>query len=416
VQVSSEARAEYLGTAKCSLRGSFFAPVRHATLLGDVLVVSRKPGTAEATLRIHGAEVEHDAFRVAVIDQSGTPIVRLRLAESKEAARWAEMLRAATAFSLTVPKMLSLTRVQLEQLKANQGSSGISEEQVRKLEEEIQEKENEMDLLVRELEGFKEVPKMLSLTRRQMAELEAASAAKEERIAQLQKELDGQVDEGMVTLSQQQVEELEAEAATKAAQVADLEQQVEGLQALPKQLSLNRRQVAELEAKAMQKDDQLAELQTQLGKMQDIPKLLSVKRREVCQLEAVAEEKEKHIAELKGQLDGFGEVAKMKELTDAQIQELQAATAKKEAEMEALKAQFTQELSKRPVRYVGIPVSTMVQPHSPVHRLPVAPVLGAGSPAGMTRWGASIQMVRQRTAAKVVRSPTKSVPPASIGA
>jgi len=340
---------------------------------------------------------------------SGQPIVRLRLYESKEAARWAAALRQAASFSLTVPKMLSLTRHQLEQLKANQGSSGYSEDQVRQLEEELTQKENEMEFLVRELEGFKEVPKMLSLTRRQMAELEAASAAKEERIAQLQKELDGQCAEGMVTLSQQQVEDLESEAAAKSAKVADLEEQVQGLQALPKQLSLNRRQVAELEAKAMQKDDQLAELQTQISQMQDIPKMLSIKRREVGQLESVAEEKEKQIAELKGQLDGFSEIAKMRELTDQQIQELQEATRKKEEEMEALKSQFVQELSKRPVRYVGIPVSTLT-PRAP------APIVAVAKPAGMTRWGASIQMVRQRAATKVVRSPTRLAPPQAVGA
>jgi hypothetical protein len=196
-----------------------------------------------------------------------------------------------------------------------------------------------------------------------------------------------------------------------------LELEVQGLQALPKQVSLSRRQVAELEAKAMQKDDQLTELRQQLDQMGDIPKLLSVKRREVGQLQSIAEEKEQTIAQLQGQLDGFQAAAKMTELTEQQIKDLEEATRQKEAQLQALKQQFMQELSKRPVRYVGIPVSTMVTPRSPVRRFVSGQASGAARLQPAVVRGHSFQPATRRpSAVKVVVSPTHAVHPAGIGA
>jgi len=94
----------------------------------------------------------------------------------------------------------------------------------------------------------------------------------------------------------------------------------------------------------------------------------------------------------------------MSELTAHQIKELEEAKVEKEAQLEALKRQFMQELSKRPVRYVRIPVSTLVMPN---HRLGPPQVLAAGP---------VLQQARRPSARKVVVSPAYALHPAGIGA
>jgi hypothetical protein len=211
VDVISSANAKYLGRAKCSLRGAFFRSMRNATLLGDLLVVSRTPGTAEAALHMQGVEVEHDAFAVSVMSQAGAPMVKFWLQESEEAAQWAEALRAVAHSSVTVPKLLSLKIVQPEQLKANRCESGISDEQVSKLEQELHEKESETALLTTKLEGLGEVPEMLSLDRKEIAEVQVASEGKDKLIAALQIELEAEINCREVTQESDQTVSTQAE-------------------------------------------------------------------------------------------------------------------------------------------------------------------------------------------------------------
>merc|ERR1719401_616842 len=134
---------------------------------------------------VRGADVAVDVASVTVTSTEGKQLLKLWLGSVEEALEWAEMVRSAGAAARELPKMLSLTRAQLERLKAQEGESGYSIEEIQALEAGLTQRENELHDLRQEVDGFREAPKMLSLSRRQLAELEEACTAKEERITEL---------------------------------------------------------------------------------------------------------------------------------------------------------------------------------------------------------------------------------------
>merc|ERR1712039_1103700 len=145
-----------------------------------------------------------------------------------------------------------------------------------------------------------------------------------------------------------------------------------------------------------------------MGGLGEVPKMLSLKRRQ-------------------GQLEGLSKVSSMEHLDQQQMQELQERTRAKELELEALKKHFAAEMTKRPVRYIGIPVATTLTPAVP--RVGSPTHAQAVSARGMTRWGAQLQMVRQRLPTSPERMPSspggtyaqkvavvRSLPPKAVGA
>lgn len=109
--VSSNACAKVLGAAMCRPAGSWRKSSRHVTLIGELLVISRRPDSAESWLQLRGTDVTWDGCTVEVISPSGTTWSTFWLSSPAEAARWAKELHAAAA---GLSKMASLNARQMQ--------------------------------------------------------------------------------------------------------------------------------------------------------------------------------------------------------------------------------------------------------------------------------------------------------------
>lgn len=109
--MSSNACAKVLGAAMCRPAGSWRKSSRHVTLIGELLVISRRPDSAESWLQLRGTDVTWDGCTVEVISPSGTTWSTFWLSSPAEAARWAKELHSAAA---SLSKMASLNARQMQ--------------------------------------------------------------------------------------------------------------------------------------------------------------------------------------------------------------------------------------------------------------------------------------------------------------
>lgn len=105
--MSGDAGARRLGTATCLAAGSWIKASRHVTLVGEVLVISGRPGSADSSLRLRGAHVAASGGIVKVTALSGAALATFWLSSPAEAARWAKELYSSTT---SLPTMSSLNR------------------------------------------------------------------------------------------------------------------------------------------------------------------------------------------------------------------------------------------------------------------------------------------------------------------
>jgi hypothetical protein len=108
VTVSRDACAKTLGMATCLAAGSWMKAFRHVALIGEVLVISRRPGSADTSLQLRGAHVAADGYTVKVTALSGAALATFWLNSPAEAARWAKELDSSAT---SLPKMSSLSKM-----------------------------------------------------------------------------------------------------------------------------------------------------------------------------------------------------------------------------------------------------------------------------------------------------------------
>merc|ERR1719356_578859 len=131
-----------------------------------------------------------DGNTLKVMSVTGTALATFWLPSTEEANRWFKELDPGPR---STPKMLSLNRVQMQKIKME---AAFWEEKISlannskghrdRLLVEVSEKEKVLKDLTAELSSFKDLPKALSLDRRQIEELQKASKDKEEQVAALQ--------------------------------------------------------------------------------------------------------------------------------------------------------------------------------------------------------------------------------------
>jgi len=333
--VSSDACAMTIGVAMCLPADSWRKTTRYVTLIGELLVISRRPGSADSSFQLGGTHVEVDDCIVKIVSFSGAVLATFWLNSPVEAARWAKELDlSATSMS----KMLSLNRQQMEKIRAEQdlwegkiSMAKNSRAHQDRLLVEVAKKEERMSELASDIESFKDLPKTLSLDRHQIEELEQISKDKENQVAALQGQLNAfQAMPKMISLNRKQIAQLEQKATSEEGKVADLQQELEAFQEKQKALAVESQRVAELKAQQGQKNSVIDSLSSRITKLRELPKMLSVRRVQVEKKEA---EQDAHIAELERQLSEAAKLPKMLSLNRRQTQEMVRQAAARETEL-----------------------------------------------------------------------------------
>lgn len=356
VEVDVHAVAKSLGVLRCRVSGGFMKAERHVTLLGDVLVVSRRPGSADTIISLQGADVEiADAgAAVKVVSHGGGTLATFWPGSADETSQWAAELRKSSLPAQALPKFLSITRQQREQIQAEVADW---EDQIRKvqsdpsheqagliaLEGKVAERESKASQLQQEFEKCKEMPKLVSLNRRQIAELESSIQQREGRVAELQAQFGGlQETTKMLSIGRREVASLEASARTKESTVEELQAELQKLWDVPRLMSLSRGAAAALEAESAQKDGQISEMQANLEGMlaSEVPKVLSDKRRAVSQREQQLSEKDAKIRALQGKLQGFSGLPDILSFNQRQVEELEQRCRDTDKHLEDLRVQL----------------------------------------------------------------------------
>jgi myosin heavy subunit len=342
VEISSDAVAKTIGVAMCLPADSWRKALRHVTVIGDILVLSRKPGSADSTLSLSGAHIDVIGSDVKVVSLTGSTIATFWLNSAEEASRWAQELDPAQK---NMAKMLSLNRVQMESIRAE---AAIWEEKIKmandskthreRLLVEVAEKEKTVKELSAEIENFKDLPKALSLDRRQMEELERASKDKEGQLASLQEQLTAfQAMPKMMSINRKQIAELEHKAVSEKGQIADLQEELKAFQDMEKKLAVQREKVQQLEDQKSKKDNIIDNLKSRVSHFQDIPKMLSVRRVEAEKKEVDADAR---IEELERQVAQAEAIPRMLSLNRRQAADLVQKSCKYEEELSALRRQL----------------------------------------------------------------------------
>jgi len=356
VEVDVNAVAKTLGVVRCRVSGGFVRSGRHVTLLGDVLVVSRRPGSADTIIPLQGADVEvvDAGAAVKVVSQGGATLATFWPGTADETSQWAAELRKSNLPAQALPKFLSITRQQREQIKAEiaewedeikkvQSDPSHEQAELFALEDKIAQSEGKCLQLQQELDKCREIPKLVSLNRRQIAELESSIQQKESQVMDLQTQYSGvQETSKMLSLSRREIASLEASAATKESTVAELQAELRGLQDVPKKLSLSRRTRSSLETESAQKDGQIAEMRASLESTlaSEVPKVLSDKRRAVCQREQQLGAKDGRIRALEQKLQGFRGLPEILSFNQKRVEELEQRRKDTEKQLEDFQVQL----------------------------------------------------------------------------
>jgi myosin heavy subunit len=356
VEVDVHAVARSLGVLRCRVSGGFVKAERHVTLLGDVLVVSRRPGSADTIISLQGADVEvADAgTAVKVVSHGSATHATFWPGSADETSQWAAELKKSNLPAQAVPKFLSITRQQREliqaevadwedQIKRVQSNPSQGQAELIALEGEAAERESKTSQLQQELEKCKGMPKLVSLNRRQIAELESSIQQRESRVAELQSQLGGvQEATKMLSISRREVSSLEASVRTKESTVAELQDELRKLQDVPRMLSLSRRAASSLEAEAAQRDGQISEMQASLEDVlaSGVPKMLGDKRRAVSQRERQLSEKDAKIWALEGRLQGFRGLPDILSFNQKQVEELEQRCRDTDKQLDDLRVQL----------------------------------------------------------------------------
>jgi len=298
-------------------------------------VISRRPGSADSSFQLGGTHVEVDDCVAKIVSFSGAVVATFWLNSPAEAARWAKELDLSAT---TMPKMLSLNRQQMENLRAEQalweGKISMAKDSKThrdRLLVEVAEKEQRMSELASDIESFKDLPKTLSLDRHQIEELQQIAKDKENQVAALQGQLDAfQAMPKMISLNRKQIAQLEQKAMSQQGAAADLQQELEAFQEKQKRLAVENQRVAELKAQQDQKDSVIDSLSSRITQFRELPKMLSVRRVQVEKKEA---EKDERIAELERRLAQAAELPKMLSLNRRQAHDLVQQATAREAEL-----------------------------------------------------------------------------------
>lgn len=352
VEVDVQAVAKSLGVLRCRVSGGFVKAERHVTLLGDVLVVSRRPGSADTIISLQGTDVEvAEGAAVKVISHGGATLATFWPGNADETSQWAAELRKS---DLREARFLSITRQQREQIQAEVADW---EDQIRKvqsnpshgqaeliaLEGKFAERESKTSQLQQEREKCKEMSKLVSLTRRQIAELESSIQQRESRFAELQVQFGGvQEATKMLGTSRGEAASLEAGSRIKEGTVAELQDELQKLRDVPRMLSLSRRAASSLEAASAQKDGQISEMQASLEGVlaSGVPEVLSDRRRAVSQRARQLSEKDAKIRALEGKLQSFRGLPDIVSFNQKQVEGLEQRCRDTDKQLEDLRAQL----------------------------------------------------------------------------
>lgn len=188
---TSTSPAISLGVALCLPAGCWRRATWHVSLMGELLVISRRPDSAKSSFQLRGKHVAWDDCTVKVISSSGTTVATFWLSSPIEAANWAkELASAATSLS----NMVSLNRRQM-QMDAIRSAEALWEAKIamaqdsgtksRTLSDEVDDAEPEMNKLISEVDSL-----TLSLYRHKVEGLEEVFKDKEGQIAVPQGHMD----------------------------------------------------------------------------------------------------------------------------------------------------------------------------------------------------------------------------------
>jgi len=319
----------------CLPADSWRKTTRYVTLIGELMVISRRPGTADSSFQLGGTHVEVNDCIVKVVSFSGGVLATFWLTSPVEAARWAKELDLSAT---NMSKMLSLNRQQMEKIRAEQAlwekkisMAKNSRAHQDRLLVEVAEKEQRMTELASDIESFKDLPKTLSLDRHQIEELEQISKDKENQVAALQGQLNGfQTMPKMISINRKQIAQLEQKAMSEEGKVADLQQELEAFQEKQKALAVEHLRAAEIKAQQRQKESIIDSLSSRIKQVRELPKMLSVRRVRVEKKDA---EQDVRIAELERQLLRAAELPKMLSLNRRQAHEMVQQVAARETEL-----------------------------------------------------------------------------------
>jgi len=118
-----------------------------------------------------------------------------------------------------------------------------------------------------ELQKLRDVPRMLSLSRRAASSLEAEAAQKDDQISEMQASLEGVLASGVLEVlrdKRRAVSQRERQLSEKDAKIRALEEKLQGFRVLPDIVSFNRKQVEGLEQRCRDTDKQMEDLRAQL--------------------------------------------------------------------------------------------------------------------------------------------------------
>jgi exonuclease VII small subunit len=222
IGVSSSTCVKTLGVALCLPAGCWRRATRHVSLMGELLVISRRPDSAKSSFQLHGTHVAWDGRTVKVISSSGATLATFWLNSANEAARWAkELASAATSLS----KMVSLNRRQM-QMDTIRSAEALWEAKIamaqdsgttsRTLSDELDEAEQEMNKLLSEVDSL-----TLTLDRHKIEGLEEISKDREGQIAVPQGHMDVELDKQLA-----QAAELSKQLSFSRKQSEDLVRQI----------------------------------------------------------------------------------------------------------------------------------------------------------------------------------------------
>jgi len=360
--VSSDACAKTIGVVMSLPADSWRKTTRYVTLVGELMVISRRPGTADSSFQLGGTHVEVDDCIIKIVSFSGAVLGTFWLNSPVEAARWAKELDLSAT---SMPKMLSLNRQQMEKIRAEQalweGKISMARDSRThrdRLLVEVAEKEQMVSELAGDIESFKDLPKTLSLDRHQIEELEQVSKDKEDQAAALQGQLNAFLAmPKMISLNRKQVAQLEQKAMSEEGKAADLRQELEAFQEKQKRLAVENQRVAELQAQQGQKDSIIGSLSSRVTQLRELPKMLSVRR---VQVETKENERDARIAELERQLAQAAELPKMLSLNRRQTNDMVQVAAAREAELARMRREVLHKRAKEMLKPRIISTTTSV--------------------------------------------------------
>jgi hypothetical protein len=357
VEVSPDAVIKSLGIVMCHLRGKCMRVRRHVTLIGDLLVVSYRPGSANRMIPLKGVQVVSTIGdrTVKLIDASGSVPATFWLESEEQCTEWSEELKQSNLPTAAVSKFLSINRQQREQLAAE---TAEWEEEIRRVQanpdpdqavmlqlQNIREaQDSKVAFLQDDLEKYKEMPKMLSLNRRQIAEMESMVQQTSAQLDEVQNKLgEMQALPKILSLKKKQVSVLEETNEANEVTVAQLQSQLQRMQDIPKIFSLERKEAASMEAALGEKESMISTLQANVVALaSEIPKMVSSKRKVVMSQEQKVFEKESRIRALEMRLQASQGTKKIMSFNRKQVEQLEMRSKDKLKELEELRKKLAQ--------------------------------------------------------------------------